>query len=142
MWSYQTTYKKNNYKIINMKLKFKNLFLALAIATPTFKSFAGNGDVLTAACKKGDLAGVQKALAEGADVNAKNTEGWNPVSASFFWPEITQLLLDKGADVGALNNAALGSAAHTGSFKTMEILLKAGADPNTTNTGASPLQYI
>ncbi len=123
----------------NLIQKLCFFFVLLGINTV---GVCGNGDVLTAACKKGDLAGVQKALAEGADVNAKNSEGWNPISASFFWPEITQLLLDKGADVGALNNAALGSAARTASFKTMEILLKAGADPNTTNTGASPLQYI
>jgi len=92
-------------------------------------SYAGPNEDLVAACKSGDLAKATAAIAAGADVNHL-TEGNAPIASAFFWPEITRLLLDKGADPNLGNQKALFQASMMYSIEVVKMLLDAGADPN------------
>jgi len=91
---------------------------------------AGPNEDLVTACKMGDLAGAVKALDEGADVNFLDPNGNPPIASAYFWPEITQLLLDKGADPNKGNNPALTGACGVYSVEVAQILFDAGANPN------------
>jgi len=93
-------------------------------------SFAGANEDLITACKMGDLAGATKALESGADANFVDPNGSTPISNAYFWPEITQLLLDKGADPNGGVYPALISACNLYSTEVVKKLLDAGADPN------------
>jgi len=57
------------------------------------------------AAKNGDLADVQAELDKGADVNAKDADGWTPLyfAANGGHKEIVELLIAKGASVNAKN---------------------------------------
>jgi len=52
---------------------------------------------------KGDLAGVQRELNKGADVNAMDDDAWTPLNYAAFvgHKEIAELLIAAGADVNA-----------------------------------------
>lgn len=93
-------------------------------------TFAGSNEDLMTACKMGDLAGATKAIESGADVNFLDANGNTPIASAYFWPEITQLLLDKGADPNKGNYPALISACNLYSVEVVKKLLDAGADPN------------
>jgi ankyrin repeat protein len=122
-------YKQAKIKVMR-KTRIKILALAVVFCGLSMQSFSGNNEDLVAACKKGDLAEAQKAIEAGADVNFIGADGWNPIGASFFWPEITKLLLDKNADPNGGNAMAMSNAAGTGSAEVIKLLLAACADPN------------
>ncbi len=93
---------------------------------------------------KENLKNVKKALAEGADINAREGAlGWTPLMKSLFWKstkerkEIFFYLLQNGADVKARNDHQ-GTALHVAvpfdnRTEEIEALLKAGADINAQN---------
>jgi ankyrin repeat protein len=92
-------------------------------------ALAGPNEDLLAAVKKGNLAGAEAAIAAGADVNFL-TDGNAPIASAYFWPDITKLLLEKGADPNRGGSKALFNAAMFYSTEVMKLLLDAGADPN------------
>ena len=57
-------------------------------------------------CERGDIEGVKRHLADGADVNAKNDFGSTPLIAAALkgHKEIAELLISEGADVNAKND--------------------------------------
>ncbi len=57
------------------------------------------------ASQKGDYSEVKAALADGTDVNAKDSDGWTALiwAAKKDHSDIVELLLNKGADVNAKN---------------------------------------
>ena len=59
-------------------------------------------DIWTAAAR-GDIEAVKQHLAAGADVNAKDDDGWTPLhqATDEGHKEIVELLIAKGADVNA-----------------------------------------
>ena len=91
---------------------------------------AGPQDDLMAQARLGNLEGVNKALGAGANVNALNADGSSALSVAYFWPEVTKLLLSKGAKPDLGSASAVASAAANYSTEVLKLLLDAGADPN------------
>jgi len=107
----------------------KPIFL-LALVSLSLFTFANSNDDLINACKQGNLAAVQAALDAGTDVNATDANGNTAICNAYFWPEITKLLLEKGADPNGGNYPAIISACNVYSTEVVKMLLDAGADPN------------
>lgn len=89
----------------------------------------------------GNATLIKKAIAHGADVNAKDDVGHTVLmlasSSECFSPETIQLLIDQGADVNmksANGETALDFAKRGGQTRVVELLVKAGAK----GVGASP----
>ncbi|MDC0307390.1 ankyrin repeat domain-containing protein [bacterium] len=99
------------------------------------------------AAEGGYIEEVKQAIAEGADVNAK--DGYRPVhklgltplnfAAMFGHTEIAELLIDKGADANAKDEkfglTPLHNAAESGRKEIAELLISKGADVNAKDTG-------
>jgi ankyrin repeat protein len=115
--------------IMKNQLFLKSILSALLLNVSLF-AFAGPNEDLMTACKQGDLEAAKKAVDAGADVNFASTEGATPLSSAYYWPEITQFLLDKKADPNDGTYPALVSASANYSTDVMKMLLDAGADPN------------
>ena len=111
-----------------MKTNPRLLLLTLICVSATL-SFAGPNEDLIAACRVGDVAKAKAAIDAGADVNLL-TGGNSPLASAFFWPEVTRLLLDKGADPNRGDFTPLMQAVLYYSTDVVKILLDAGADPN------------
>jgi outer membrane protein assembly factor BamB len=90
-------------------------------------------DALWAAVRSADLKAVEKAIADGADVNARNEYGVNAlwIAAGKKNFELNKLLVDKGADVNSKDDiwyqTPLSSATAAGDAKSVELFLKKGA---------------
>ncbi len=95
------------------------------------------------AARRGDLAGVQTAMAQGADLNAVE-KGVTPLTlaAQTGREDVAEFLIGKGADVNKaahgespLLRASSGSSSHI-----VKLLLASGAHVNVTDTmGRTPL---
>ena len=92
---------------------------------------------------------VKQAIAEGADVNVKyeDLNGWAPLifAALGGHREITELLIDSGAEVNAKSYndgwAPLHGAAQNGHKEIAELLVAVGADVNAMGRMGTPLHY-
>ncbi len=96
--------------------------------------------------KAGDLTKAKELLAAGADVNARDADGWNPLmhASSKGQAEIVRALLDKGADVKAADAAgwtALMLASYGGNRDVVAALVEKGADVNA-KTGKNTTALI
>ena len=74
-------------------------------------------------------------IENGADVNAKNNDGWTILMLACRWEQIhmVEMLLKNGADVNAKHNkgnTALMIASFTKNLKIVEFLIEKGADVN------------
>jgi len=84
---------------------------------------------------RGNIEAVKQHLAAGADVNAKDENGWTPLhyAANIGYKEIAELLIANGADVNAQSedkSTALHTAAYWGQKEVAELLIGKGADVN------------
>jgi ankyrin repeat protein len=100
---------------------------------------------LLGASENGDMANAKKALAIGADVNAKNSRGQTPLHFAAFYndTELAEMLIDNGADVNAKNSRGqtpLHLAAYCGHTSLAKMLIDKGGDANVKDSvGHTPL---
>lgn len=96
---------------------------------------------LLRAATAGDLAGVQAALAAGAEIQPNPAR---PLSEDLRWAahcgylRVVQCLLYVGADVHAQRDIALRAAIGMGNTDIVQILLEAGADVRVDEDAAEP----
>ena len=100
------------------------------------------------AAEAGDRAEALRALAEGADPDARGPDG----TTALMWAahhgdvELVRALIRAGADAGLRNDfgtTAITEAAIIGSAPVIEALLEGGADPDTRNPeGETPLMAV
>jgi hypothetical protein len=88
---------------------------------------------LHTAAGKGDIVKVKESLAQGADVNAKDRDGYTPLSWAVGSGRIdaVKFLIEQGADVNAKERdgwTPLLSAAKKGYFHIAQLLMEKGAD--------------
>ncbi len=107
---------------------------------------------LRSAIKEGSIENVKKAIANGANVNAKGYRSYGSLvkpplhyAAQYGHKEIVQLLISKGANVKAKTDdgrTPLHSAAAKEHKDIAELLIEKGADVNAkSNKGKTPLHW-
>ena len=84
------------------------------------------------AAERGNIEVVKQAIADGADVNAKDDIGWTPLhpATAAGHKEIVELLIAKGADVNAMDDdgiTPLDFAIVDKQSETADLLRKHGA---------------
>jgi ankyrin repeat protein len=90
---------------------------------------------LHCAARYGHKEVVELLIAKGADINAKDTQGWTPLYLAINQgrKEIAKLLASKSGDV------SLHTAAYIGDLQTVEKLIDAGANVDANEKGATAL---
>jgi ankyrin repeat protein len=97
---------------------------------------------LIESAQKGDIAGVNALLNKGADVNAKDKDGWTALmeASNNGHTEIVKALIDKGANINAKDKngrTALMWASLFGNTEIVKMLLNKGADVNAKDKDGS-----
>src|SRR5581483_2958702 len=99
------------------------------------------------AIEQGDEGAVRDVLAHGIDIHAVDRNGNTPLSlaARADEPRLCQMFIDYGADVNlsiSRSDYGLTSVASHADYRTLELLLQHGADPNrrSCRAGVPPLQ--
>ena len=116
----------------------KNLLITIAAAALVGCSNEEVEISLIQAAKNGNIELVKGALDNGANVNAKDADGWTALHQSALYgpKEVVELLITKGADINAKERdgwAPLDQAAYNGHIEIAELLISKGADVNTKN---------
>jgi SMI1-KNR4 cell-wall/Ankyrin repeats (3 copies) len=109
-----------------------NDFLALLVYDVT--SYEGEPEALPLfqAIQDGGFRTIERYLADGGEVEARNAAGWTLLMAAIIhsWPRIAKILLDYGADSNARDNKGQTPLHHAAchSVDCVKLLLAAGAD--------------
>ncbi len=119
----------------------KHFFLFLNLTTVFLFAFSTTclgSETLFRAVKIGDAQAVKAIIRAGADVNARDGDGYSllHVAALGDNKEIIEIFIKAGISVNVkdkCNNIPLHMAAARGSKKIIETLIRSGADVNTRN---------
>lgn len=124
------------------------LFQILLLALCFFATaHAADRPPLHEAARNGDMAKVEALLAQGANVNDKDSNGETALNwaiANSEKSDIVELLLARGADVknkAQHGETPLHGAVHLGRKNIAELLLAKGADVNAMSKYGTPLHY-
>jgi hypothetical protein len=125
----------------------RTLLIGLSfIFSLSLPSHASDSEELIQAAGRGDVSIVRQLLNKGADINAKDDNGWTALMMASSYKgnyEIVRMLLAKGADVNAGNNergTALYNACVFGHSEIVNELIAHGADVDARNDrGFTPL---
>jgi hypothetical protein len=100
---------------------------------------------ITKAVAAGNAAALRDLAATGADLNARGPNGDTILTFTiFYWPDRVPLLLELGADPNLGAGPATGplyQAAVTGKTGAVAALLQAGARPDVTDEGGTPVIF-
>lgn len=112
--------------------------LALACVSSVASKAAMNGASLHAVAARGDVAGIEKLLSEGAAIDARDRTGATALLVATHGNQIAaaKALIDAGADVNAKDNINDSPYLYAGARGYLEILkmtLSRGADLKSTN---------
>uniref|UniRef100_A0A2N9IHY9 MSP domain-containing protein n=1 Tax=Fagus sylvatica TaxID=28930 RepID=A0A2N9IHY9_FAGSY len=105
------------------------------------------GDVLHRAARVDDIHGMKTCLAEGANVNGRDQNGWTPLHRAAFKGRIesVKLLLNHGAQVDVVDDAGytpLHCAIERGHVQVALLLISHGAKANVKSLkGVIPLNF-
>jgi ankyrin repeat protein len=131
------------FKLSGITLFSATLFLC---GCSTSNPEVANNALLFSA-ERSTVAEVNHNLAEGADINARDKDGFTPLhmAAGAGHADVVQLLISKGAEVNAANKIGvtpLHVAAATGHVDIADLLISKGANVNSRrNDGLTPLHF-
>lgn len=99
------------------------------------------------AARIGSVSQLKRLLTQGADIDAKDEEGWTALNAAAYegYTNIVKLLISEGAKVRlptAMKWTPLHSAAWSGHKDIAEALIGAGADVNTRNKSGRTALHV
>jgi ankyrin repeat protein len=129
-----------------MKIRTILFFLALSIQG-TSQLALGQGQ-LAETIASGDIAAALQQIVDGADVNARQSDGTMPLMYAAYLgnTDLAKALVAAGADVNAVNDygtSAILEASIIGATDVLEVLLENGADANWANPeGETPLMNV
>eukprot|EP00041_Stephanoeca_diplocostata_P000577 m.15443 g.15443 ORF g.15443 m.15443 type:complete len:1280 (+) comp10749_c0_seq1:405-4244(+) len=100
----------------------------------------GHGDVITCACRAGNLDAVKAAVVACADVNCRDVKGWTPLlwAAHNEYAEIVDVLVKANADVNvtlSCGTTPLMLSAENGNEHIVRYLVSANADVTAERKG-------
>ena len=121
------------------KKRVLGVVLAVLVAAPTY---AQTTDFFALIVKTGSADGVQAAIDQGADVNARNEDGFTPLILAVVLnpdPDVIATLLKAGAKANARDTKfemtpLMWAAKGNQSLKVISTLLNNGADVNARDT--------
>ncbi|MFC1834840.1 ankyrin repeat domain-containing protein [Thermodesulfobacteriota bacterium] len=121
--------------------------LVLAMAFVCTAQAKDLNQALLDAARDGQLTEIDRLLDEGADINARNPNGWTGLMFAVGAAHVglAKKLLEKGADPDMADNdgvTPLMKAVKNADTEMVKLLLEHGADTALTdNSGKSPMDY-